>query len=102
MRQTGIAVSMSAMTLVALSAFANVASAAVLISSFQFKICVTGAKHPDGCKDVGADARVVVSDDLMETVDGEIGQGATITQAPDKGLVPASGGQGRRRRHLQQ
>jgi hypothetical protein len=102
MRRAGIAVSTCAAVLIALAASPNAANARVLISSFRFKICVTGAKHPDGCKDVSADARVTVSDDVMDALDGEIGQGATIAAIPDKGMAPAPGGQERRRRHMQQ
>jgi hypothetical protein len=89
---------MLAMAMIAPAAVPHAANASVLISSFRVKICVTGAKHPDGCKDVSADARVVVSDEAMDSLEGEIGQGAAITQAPKKGEVPASGGQERRRR----
>ena len=42
------------------------ANAAVLIKTFHVAICVTGEKHPDGCKNVAADGHVVVSDDAME------------------------------------
>jgi hypothetical protein len=100
MRRAVIAV--SAFAAVLLAASPGAAEARVLISSFRFKVCVTGAKHPDGCKDVSADARVTVSDEAMDALDGEIGQGATITAIPDKGMAPASGAPERRRRHLQQ
>jgi hypothetical protein len=102
MQKAGIAVALSILPLIVSVALSDAASARVLISTFRFKICITGVKHPEGCKDVAADARVVVSDDDMATLDGEIGQGATIAAAPDRGFVPASSGQERRRRRPQQ
>jgi hypothetical protein len=66
----------------------GVAGAAVLIKTFQFAICVTGAKHPDACKNSGADASVVVSDEAMEGLDGKIGQGASIVALAPKGAIP--------------
>jgi hypothetical protein len=101
MRRAGIAVSTGAVVLIALAAPPDVANARVLIGSFRFKICVTGAKHPDGCKGVSADARVTVSDEVMDTPDGEIGQGAAITAILDKGMGPVPGAPERRRRHMQ-
>ena len=85
------------LALFASAGYAGAANATVLIKTFQFAICVTGAKHPDGCKNAGADAHVVVSDDAMDQLDGKIGQGATITAVAPKGAAPAEG-QGRRRR----
>jgi hypothetical protein len=102
MRRRALAVSPFVAFLITLAASSGTADARVLISSFRFKVCVTGAKHPDGCKDVSADARVTVSDETMDVLDGEIGQGATITAIPDKGMAPASGAPERRRRHMQQ
>ena len=61
------------------------ACATVVIKTFRLSICVTGEKHPDGCKSAHADAHLVVSDDQMEDLDGEIGQGATI-------MAPSSSG----------
>jgi hypothetical protein len=101
MRRAAIAVSAFATILIALAS-PGAASARVLISSFRFKVCVTGAKHPDGCNDVSADARVTVSDEVMDALDGQIGQGATITAIPDKGMGPVPGAPERRRRHMQQ
>ena len=69
------------------------ANAAVLIKTFQFAVCVTGAKHPDACKSSGADASVVVSDEAMDGLEGKIGQGATIVALPPKGMVPKSSDQ---------
>jgi hypothetical protein len=88
-RLTLLGLSISA--LIALATRPGPANATVIIKSFQSKICVTGAKHPDGCKNVDADAHVVVSDDAMDRFDGEIGQGATIEAVPDKNAVPSSG-----------
>ena len=97
MRTKGIAGVLFLTALAVLAAGPGAAKAAVLISSFQFKICVTGAKHPDGCRHAGADAHIVVSDDAMEKFEGEIGQGATIEAVPESGAVPAAGAQGHRR-----
>lgn len=66
------------------------AAATVIIKTFEFSICVTGTKHPDACKNVGADAHVVVSDDAMERLDGKIGQGASIMAVTDKDGSAAS------------
>ena len=99
MRRTGVTVWLVGSTLIVSS---NAANSSVLISSFRFKLCVTGAKHPDGCMRIDADARVVVRDDAMDALEAEIGQGATITQVPDRNSVPAPSGQGSHRRHSQQ
>lgn len=84
--------------LLAVIASGGVACAAVMINSFQVRICVTGAKHPDGCKNAGADAHVVVSDATMDKFDGAVGQGATIAAVPEKGAVPSGDAPTRRRR----
>ena len=76
-----------------LSGVPAASNAAVLIKTFQFAVCVTGAKHPDACKGSGADASVVVSDEAMDGLEGKIGQGATIVELPPKGMAPKSGGQ---------
>jgi hypothetical protein len=73
------------------------ASAAVLIRSFQFTVCVTDAKHPDGCKSADADATVIVSEDKMETLKGEVGQGASIEMVLPKGYALPSPTQTRHR-----
>jgi hypothetical protein len=98
MRRIGIAASLSMLALIAVAGRPCAANAAVLIKSFQFKICVTGAKHPDGCKNVDADVRVVVSDDAMGKFDDGIGQGATIEAVPARDEIPSPGAQTRRRR----
>lgn len=99
MRRAKIAKSLPVVALLALAAYPGSANATVLIKTFRFAICVTGAKHPDGCKNVGADAHVVVSDEAMEGLDGMIGQGATIAAIPDKNAAPPASGQARRHRH---
>ena len=76
---------LSALATSALVAAPHSAGATVIIKTFRFSICVTGEKHPDGCKSAHADAHLVVSDDQMEDLDGEIGQGATI-------MAPSSSG----------
>ena len=100
MQTKGIASSLRILTLLALVGGASAANATVIIKSFQFKICVTGAKHPDGCKHADADAHLVVSDDAMERFDGAIGQGASIEALPDRGAVPSADVQ-KHRRHQQ-
>ncbi len=87
------------MALLALAAYPGPADATVIIKTFRFAICVTGAKQPDGCKSVAADAHVVVSDQAMEGLDGMIGQGATIMAVPDKGAASPPSGDTHRRRH---
>ena len=77
------------------------ATATVIIKTFQFSICVTGAKHPDACKNVDADAHVVVSDEKMESLDSRIGQAASIMPASGKGAAPAPNGEDHHRRHRQ-
>ncbi len=99
MRRLEIANSAPIVTLFVLAGYSSSANAAVIIKTFQFAICVTGVKHPDACKNVGADAHVVVSDDAMEGLDARIGQGATIMAVPDKGAASPSSGQERRHRH---
>ncbi len=69
----------------ALGAAASPAGATVIIKTFHFSICVTGAKTPDACKNAGADAHVVVSDDKMEDLDAKIGDAASIVALPGKG-----------------
>jgi hypothetical protein len=90
MRRLALLGSLFTLASVALVDDPRAAHATVIIRSFQFKICVTGAKHPDGCKNVDADAHVVVSDDAIERFDSEIGQGASIEAVPDKNAVPLS------------
>ena len=85
--------------LLALAGHPCPANATVIIKTFQFAICVTGAKHPDGCKNVAADAHVVVSDDAMQGLDAKIGQGATIVAVPETGAASPSSGQSHRHRH---
>ena len=75
----------SAIAIVAVVCLPRSAGATVIIKTFRFSICVTGEKHPDGCKSAHADAHLVVPDDHMEDLDGEIGQGATI-------MAPSSSG----------
>ncbi len=58
----------------ALAGYPCSADATVIIKTFDFSICVTGTKHPDACKNAGADAHVVVSDDAMESLTGESGK----------------------------
>ena len=80
-----IASLLSAIAIFAFVGLPQSASAAVIIKTFRFSICVTGEKHPDGCKNTHADAHLVVPDDQMEDLDGEVGQGATI-------MAPSSSG----------
>jgi len=98
MRRTKIESAICVMALLAQIGFPGGANATVIIKTFHVAICVTGAKHPDACKKVLADGRVVVSDDAMEWLDGKIGEGATIEAVGDKAAAP-SGGQGHRHHH---
>lgn len=77
------------------------ANATVIVKTFQFSICVTGTKHPDGCKNVGADAQVVISDDKMESLDSRIGQAASIMAPSGKGAVSSPGDEDRHQHHHQ-
>ncbi|HKN27042.1 MAG TPA: hypothetical protein VJY34_03825 [Roseiarcus sp.] len=77
------------------------AAATVMIKTFEFSICVTGTKHPDACKNAGADAHVVVSDDAMERLDGRIGQGASIMAVTGKdGSAPSRQDRHQHRRQI--
>ena len=80
----------SAIAIFAFVGLPQSARATVIIKTFRFSICVTGEKHPDGCKNAHADAHLVVPDDQMEDLDGEVGQGATI-MAPSRPGQPAPG-----------
>ena len=75
-----------AITLLAFVASPHSASATVIIKTFHFSICVTGEKHPDGCKNAHADAHLVVPDSEMEGLDREIGQAASIMALPGSGV----------------
>ena len=70
---------------------ASSAGATVLNKTFQFSVCVAGAKKPDACKNSGADAHLVVSDDKMESLDAKIGRAASILPLPGKGAPSPSG-----------
>jgi hypothetical protein len=99
MFKCGIAGLVSVLAILAFVAFPHSAGATVIIKTFRFSICVTGEKHPDGCKKAHADAHLVVPDNQMEDLDGEVGQGATI-MAPSTSGVAAPSEPGRRgRRH---
>ena len=89
----------SLLAILALVAFPRSAGATVIIKTFRFSICVTGEKHPDGCKKAHADAHLVVPDSQMEDLDGEVGQGATIMAPPSGAAAPSE--PGRRGRHRQ-
>jgi len=85
----------------ALTGYPCPANATVIFKTFQFSICVTGTKHPDACKNVDADAHVVVSDEKMESLNSRIGQAASIMAAPGKGAAPSPSGEDHHRRHRQ-
>jgi hypothetical protein len=84
-RITGL---LSAIAIFAVVGLPQSAGATVIIKTFRFSICVTGEKHPDGCKNAHADAHLVVPDDQMEDLDGEVGQGATIMAPSSSGSAP--------------
>ena len=85
----------------ALTGYPCSANATVLIKTFQFSICVTGTKHSDACKNVDADAHVVVSDEKMESLDSRIGQAASIMAAPGKGAASSPSGEDHHQHHRQ-
>jgi hypothetical protein len=95
MRRTGIAGALCLAAAFAAFGWPGGANAAVIIKTFHVTICVTGEKHPDGCKNVAADGRVVVSDDAMEWLDGKTGEAATIEAVGAK--ATSSSGQAHRR-----
>jgi hypothetical protein len=97
-----IAALLLTVALLALAGYPRSASATVLLKTFQFSICVTGEKHPDGCKNSGADAQVVVSDDKMQSLDTKIGQAASIMALSKPGGQPSSRPEGHQHRHLNQ
>ena len=99
MRRPNLASSAALAALLASAGHPCSANATVIIKTFQFAICVAGAKHPDGCKNVAVDAHVVVSDDAMQGLDAKIGQGATIVAVPETGAASPSSDQARRHRH---
>jgi hypothetical protein len=85
----------------ALAGYPCLAEAAVLIKTFQVSICVTGTKHPDACKNAGADVQLVISEDQMESLDRQVGQAASIMAFPPKGGLTPGGLQERRQHHRQ-
>ena len=99
MRTKKIEGALSVMALLALVGSPGGANAAVIIKTFHVAICVTGEKHPDACKKVTADGRVVISDDAMEWLDGKVGEAATIEAVTNEPAAPSSGGQGHRHHH---
>jgi hypothetical protein len=94
-----VGVLLQAVALMALAEYPGSAGATVIIKTFHFSICVTGAKHPDGCKNAGADAHVVVSDDAMQSLDGQTGQAASITPLSASGSSPPGNPDHRQHRH---
>ncbi len=87
----------------ALAGYPGSACATVIIKTFEFSICVTGTKHPDACKNAGAHAHVVVSDEAMERLDRKIGQGASIMAVTGKdGSVPSRQDHHQRRRQSEE
>jgi hypothetical protein len=95
MRNVKAGIGLAALSVVALVGSAD---AAVIIKTVRTAICVTDIKHPDACKNVPADGHVVVSEDAMEGLEGELGQGATIMEAASNRAVP-SGAHERGHRH---
>ncbi len=98
MRLHGVKATLALIVALALAGSASSAGATVLIKTFQFSVCVAGAKKPDACKNSGADAHVVVSDDKMENLDSKIGQAASILPLPGQG-APSPPGRGDRHQH---
>ncbi len=81
MRTTKARIGSAVVALAAFSALSDAAGAAVIIKSFRCTICVTDTKRPDDCKSIAADGKVVVSEEALQGLEGEIGQGATIMHA---------------------
>jgi hypothetical protein len=101
MRRHQFARSLPIVVAFALAGYPCSAEAAVIIKTFQVSICVTGAKHPDACKNAGADAQLVVSEDQMESLDRQVGQAASIMAFPPKGGSTPAGRQERHQHHRQ-
>ena len=99
MSKWGSAGLLAAIAILAFVAFPQSGGATVIIKTFRFSICVTGEKHPDGCKNAHADAHLVVPDDQMEDLDGEVGQGATIMAPSRPGQSAPGQSMHRGRRH---
>jgi len=101
MEKAKAGINLAALAVLAFAALADAANAAVIIKTIRVTICITDTKHPDACKNVAADGHVVVSEDAMEGLEGELGQGATIMEVAGKGAAP-SGAQERHGRHHSQ
>ncbi len=54
MRERKLAISSAVVASLALAAVPRSARAVVIVKTFGFSICVTGKKHPDGCKSAGS------------------------------------------------
>jgi len=91
MRGAKAKLSLTVIALLASTAFISSADAAVIIKTIRCAICVTDTTHPNACKNVPADGRVVVSEDAMQGLEGELGQGATIMEATSA-AKPANAG----------
>jgi hypothetical protein len=101
MSKCRIASPLSTIAILAFVASPPSAGATVIIKTFSFSICVTGEKqHPDGCRNAHADAHLVIPDNQMEDLDGEVGQGATI-MAPSSSGGSAPGQPAHHGRHHQ-
>jgi hypothetical protein len=101
MRRRKFANSLPIVVTLALAGYPCSAGAAVIIKTFQVSICVTGPKHPDVCKNAGANAQFVVSEDQMESLESQVGQAASIMAFPAKGGSPPASRQDRHQRHHQ-
>ena len=101
MRRRKFANSLSIVVTLALVGYPCSAGAAVIIKTFQVSICVTGPKHPDACKNAGANAQFVVSEDQMESLESQVGQAASIMAFPAKGGSTPASRQDRHQHHHQ-
>jgi hypothetical protein len=103
MRRPKTRLSSTVVALIASVACAGSVNAAVIIKTFRCTICVTDTRHPDACKNVEADGHAIVSEDALQGLEGELGQGATIMMATSRSAATPSGDQEHhRRRHSDQ
>jgi hypothetical protein len=101
MHRYKIATLLPCMVGLALAGYSSSANATAIIKTFQFSVCVTGMKSPDACKNAGADAHVVVSDEKMESLDSKIGEAASIVAVSGKGGVSSPSHEDRHQHHHQ-
>jgi hypothetical protein len=72
----------------AIAGGASHANAAVLIRSFHFKICLTDKAHSEACRGSQADVTTLIDSGMLETLQSQVGQGATIEAVVPRGYAP--------------